>query len=196
MLCLLIQWCRMNKAEPKDNLMQRISAGDTEAFRVFYDLYSSQVYRYSRYFVKSEETCEEIVSDVFMNVWNNRNKLTEIEKIEAYLYIITRNKSYNYLDKESRLPGISSEIPNNIQVENLNPENLLLTKELEKAINSAINELPEKCRIIFLMSREGCLKYHQIAEILSISEKTVHAQIVTALKKLNAAIGKFTLLAL
>ncbi len=159
------------------DLIYKISKGKTDAFRMFYNIYSDKVYQFSRYFIKSEETCEEVVSDVFISVWNNnKEKLVEINNLEAYLYIITRNKSYNYLDKEARTPEFSNCIPSEIQLDNINPEDILLTKELEKIINSAIQDLPERCRIIFLMSREGNLKYREIAEILSVSEKTVHAQ--------------------
>lgn len=180
----------MNISGMLKELLVSISQGNSKAFRSFYDLYSNKVYQFSKYFVKAEEICEEIVSDVFINVWNTREKLPEIANIEAYLYIITRNKAYNYIDKQDRAPEFTSEIPE-IHVETDNPEDILLTKELEKEINASIQDLPERCRVIFLMSRHENLKYHEIAEILSLSEKTVHAQIVTALKKLNTALKKY-----
>jgi RNA polymerase sigma-70 factor (ECF subfamily) len=172
------------------NLVLKISKGDRTAFRLFYDYYSQKVYRYSKYFIKHKETCEEIVSDVFMNIWHNKENLPSVENMESYLFIITRNKAYNYIDKESRIPEWVGEVPANI-ADSLNPEHLLLTKELEQTINASIAELPERCRIIFLMARNEKLKYHQIAKVLSISEKTVHAQMVTALKKLNASLKKY-----
>lgn len=181
----------MNISATLKDLTISISRGDSKAFRNFYDVYSNKVYQFSKYFVKAEEICEEIVSDVFINVWNTREKLPEITNIEAYLYIITRNKAYNYIDKQERTPEFTSEIPGEIHVENGNPEDILLTKELEKEINASIQDLPERCRVIFLMSRQENLKYHEIAEILSLSEKTVHAQIVTALKKLNTALKNY-----
>ena len=71
------------------------------------------------------------------------------------------------------------------------PEEIQINKELNEIINSAINELPERCRLIFLMAREEGLKYREIAEVLSISEKTVNAQMVTAIKKLTASLKKY-----
>ena len=118
-------------------------------------------------------------------------KLPEIQNFEAYLYVLTRNKAYNYLDKINRNPEFAFDLSIEIQANSSNPEELLLSEELEKVINSSINELPERCRIIFLMSREEKLKYQEIADILSISEKTVHAQMVTALKKLNTSLKKY-----
>jgi RNA polymerase sigma-70 factor (ECF subfamily) len=181
----------MSKSKEDKDLIFKIADGDTHAFKDFYDLYSDKVYQFSSYFIKDAETCEEVVSDVFMNIWHNKERLIEIENLDAYLYIITRNKSYNYIDKESRIPDSKSELTSELQIENTDPETILLTKELERTINLSIQELPERCRIIFLMSREGNLKYHEIAKILSISEKTVHAQIVTALKKMNTSLKRY-----
>ncbi|HEX3007165.1 MAG TPA: RNA polymerase sigma-70 factor [Bacteroidales bacterium] len=181
----------MSKSKADKDLIFKVATGDSVAFKDFYDLYSDKVYQFSFYFIKHAETCEEVVSDVFLNIWNNKERLPEIENLEGYLYIITRNKTYNYIDKEARIPESTSDFSPEIQIENTDPEAILLTKELEATINISIQELPERCRIIFLMSREDKMKYHEIAEILSISEKTVHAQIVTALKKLNAALKRY-----
>ncbi|NJK98274.1 MAG: sigma-70 family RNA polymerase sigma factor [Bacteroidales bacterium] len=62
---------------------------------------------------------------------------------------------------------------------------------IENAIENAINDLPERCRLVFLLAKEESLKYREIAEILSISEKTVNAQIVTAIKKLGNSLRKY-----
>jgi RNA polymerase sigma-70 factor (family 1) len=182
---------QMKDSETSKLLISQISLGNSDAFSRFFELYSSKVFQFSRYFLRSRETCEEVVSDVFINIWQNKEKLAEVNHIDAYLYVLTRNKAYNYLDKISRVPEFISEIPVEIQADDANPEGILLTEELEHVIYSAIDDLPEKCRIIFLMSREDKLKYHEIAEILSISEKTVQAQIITALKKLHLSLKKY-----
>lgn len=186
----------MKELNLRKELLERISKGDTISFRHFYNQFSQKVYQFSHYYIKSDEICEEIVSDVFINIWLNKEKLPEVKNIEAYLYIIARNNAFNYLDKEGKSQESAQEITPELHVDTLNPEEILAFKELETTIQNYINQLPERCRIIFQMSREEKLTHKEIAKILSISENTVHAQMVTALKKLYDSIKKhiFTLL--
>jgi len=173
-------------------LMRRIAEDDSDAFRDFYNLFYIKIYRISGYFVKSNELTEEIVSDVFLSVWQRRKKLEKIENIDAYLYTTTRNRSLYYLNHLIQENIISIEnLPIGYSVYNETPESIVITEELKQALNAAVTELPERCKLIFLMAKEEGLKYKEIAEILSISEKTVNAQMVTALKKLGIALQKY-----
>lgn len=181
----------MNSFQENKDLILSVARGNTKAFKSFYDFYVQKTYQFAHYYIKSDEICEEVVSDVFLNIWNTRDKLPDIENMEAFIFIVTRNKAYNYIDKISRNPGNQQDIPSEISIESSNPESILIAKELEKVISNSISELPERCRIIFLMAREKKLKYHEIAKLLSISENTVHAQMVTALKKLGDSIRKY-----
>ncbi|MDR1368720.1 MAG: RNA polymerase sigma-70 factor [Dysgonamonadaceae bacterium] len=183
----------MISSENTKFLLRKIAAGDSDAFRSFYDYYYSQIYRFSSYFVKSPQVVEEIVSDVFCTIWQHRKKITEIDNFEGYLYTITKNRALYYLRQDNRilltdldLDLISDEILSHDE----NPEMLVIDNEFSAAFKNAVDELPEKCRLIFLLAREEGLKYKEIAEKLSISEKTVNAQMVLAIKKLTARLGK------
>jgi RNA polymerase sigma-70 factor (ECF subfamily) len=180
----------MDKTDLQKNVIS-VSKGDTLAFRRFYDQFFHHVWSYARYFAKSKVVCEEIVSDVFTNVWVNKEKLPEIENMEAYLFIVTRNKAFNSYDKEERQPKITDNLSSDLGIDKINPEEILITKELEVAIQNSIDQLPERCRIVFQMSRDGKMTHQRIAEILSISENTVHAHMVTALKKLSISLKKY-----
>jgi RNA polymerase sigma-70 factor (ECF subfamily) len=181
----------MDKSDQIRDLLIEVSKGDTDSFRLFYDTFFKKVLQFSHYFVHSDEVCEEIVSEVFTNIWLNKEKLSDIENIESYLFIITRNLAFNYREKESRIPELSNDLSLNNSTEDSNPENILIAKELESVIQDSINQLPERCRIIFLMSRDEKLTHQKIAEILSISENTVHAQMMTAIKKLHNVLRKY-----
>lgn len=174
----------MEKLEITKNLLYEISDGDFNAFSKFYNIYFHKVNNFTKYFIKSNEICEEIISDVFLTIWNLRNNISNIENIEAFLFTITKNKSYNYINQNKKPYTFIDNIFIEISDFN-NPENIMLTNEMQKIINIAINKLPEKCKIIFLMSREENLTYKDIGKILSISEKTVNNQIVMAIKKLH-----------
>lgn len=173
-------------------LLSRVAENDNVAFRNFYDIFYIHIYRFSGYFVKNEDVKEEIVSDVFLSIWQSRKNLTRIDDIKAYLYITTRNRALFYIKNSNPDNLITLEqLPIGFAAHYETPENIVITEELVKAIQIAIEELPERCKLVFLMAKEEGLKYKEIAQILSISEKTVNAQIVTALKKLSETLQKF-----
>jgi RNA polymerase sigma-70 factor (ECF subfamily) len=182
----------MKNSELARDLLYRISQDDSAAFTQLFDLYLSKVLQVAGYFIKSDEICHEVTSDVFLIIWNNRRKLVDIENFDAYIYTITKNKSFDYLDKRSREPDFL-QVPLEINSLINNPEVELLCKEAENLVNKSIQELPPRCREVFIMAREEGFKYHEIAKILSISEKTVNAQMVTAIKKMTEAIRKYLL---
>jgi RNA polymerase sigma-70 factor (family 1) len=186
----------MKSAEPILRLIKLISEDNSDAFEKFYDLYYPKIYRFSSYFVKSGELCEEIVSDIFFSIWQGRKRLPDIENIDAYIYTSTKNRAYYYLAQANQKTEITIDnLPIGFTVVDDNPEKIAITHELQQLINRAIADLPQRCRLIFLMAREEGLKYRDIAQVLSISEKTVNAQMVTALKKISSALkGQFYLL--
>lgn len=181
----------MKDSDTFRKLILRIAEGNAEAFKELYDIYFQKVFQFSRYFVRSKDICQEIVSDVFISIWNNRKKIPDIENLDSYIYTITKNKAFDYLNKLSREPEWVRDLPLGIATKEFDPEDTLLYKELEQAVNQAIEELPERCKLVFLMSREEGLTYHDIAHILSISPKTVNAQMVTAIKKLGHTLKKY-----
>lgn len=177
----------------KKLLLHKIATGSHDAFRSFYDHYYLQIYRFSSYFIKDALIIEEVVSDVFCSIWQHRKKIIEIDNFEGYLYTITKNKALYYLKQNNKILLTETDldlITNEILSHDENPESIVIDKEFSVAFKNAIDELPEKCRLIFLMAREEGLKYREIADKLSISEKTVNAQMVLAIKKLSKQIGK------
>ena len=173
-------------------LIGKIAADDSDAFTRFYDLFYAKVYRFSGYFLKSDILCQEVVSDVFLGIWQSRKKLVHVENIESYLYTSTRNKAFSYLKDIKKISRASlGELPIGIISDDRTPEEIIVTKELKKVIDDSIEALPDRCRLIFLMAREEGLKYREIAKILSLSEKTINAQMVTAIRKLGTALQKF-----
>lgn len=182
----------MKQSDITTKLLQQVAKDDNKAFESFYDLYFKRVARFASYFVKSDMLCQEIISDVFFAVWQNRKKLPLIQNIEAYLYTSVRNRALYYLNQSHTVGQIPvNELSIGILSDNRTPEDITLTEELQLVINNAIADLPERCRLVFLMSREEELKYKEIAEILSISEKTVNAQMVSAIKKIGQALQKY-----
>lgn len=174
-------------------LFEQIAVGNADAFRQLYDRYYLQVYRFASYFVDSSLLVEEIASDVFCIIWQYRKKLSHIEYFERYLYTITKNKAFYYLRNNHKMTLTELETISDQLLHKVDPEYIAIDREMTISLKEAIEELPERCRLIFLMAREEGLKYKKIAEILSISEKTVNAQMVLAIKKLSKRLGDIVL---
>lgn len=174
-------------------LAHSVAQDNRTAFSMFYQIYYEDVFRLSYYFLKEKEACGEVVSDVFFSVWQSRKKLKEIANMEAYLYTVTRNEALRYLNKRKNYDTVSfEEIP--IQLagqDDASPEETLENKEIEELLTRVINELPEKCRLIFLMVRQEGLKPKEIAEILSINESTVRVQMKIAIDKIITRIRPY-----
>lgn len=182
----------MKVPETVVNLLKNIANGDSGAFAKFYDLYYHRVFKFARFFVKSEELCQEIVSDLFYNLWQGRKNLVEMQNIEGYLYTSIKNLVFKQKKQALITQHVALDLfSGDFFIETSSPEQIYLNHELKELIEKAINELPEKCKLVFIMSREQGLKHKEIAEILTISEHTVHAQLTIAKKKIAEVLKEF-----
>ena len=184
----------MEKKKELENLLVSVSENDDYAFRVFYDLYYRSVFRFAYYFLRNREACGEVVSNVFVAVWKSRVALRRIENIDAYLYVVARNEANRYL-KESRTRRRClsfEEIPISLIDRNSPPpqrrRSRLIEAEVEELVRRLINDLPERCRTVFLLNRQEGLSSREIAEALSLSESTVRVQIKIAVDRIVAGI--------
>lgn len=167
-------------------LLQKIQdEDDQQAFKQLYQLFFFRLYQFAYSYVRSKENAEEVVNDVFLTLWQNRGTLNTINNINVYLYVAIKNASLNYLRKKNHALPLSIDdlaVPHLNFV--LNPELIMITRELQSLIRGAIEQLPPRCKIIFKLVKEDGLSYKEVSSILGISVKTVDAQLYIALKKL------------
>ena len=163
---------------------------DQQAYKELFTSLYSYLFQFAKTLVKSKEPAEEIISDVFIKIWEKRKDLEKIENLKLYLYVSTRNLSYNYLDKQKRS---ATNALDNVQAEftsvYFDPEQLLITADMLTRIQKAIDQLPPKCKMIFRLAKEDGLKYREVAEILNISVKTVENQLAIAVQKIGSAVS-------
>lgn len=188
----------MEKKKKLEDLLVSVSENDDYAFRVFYDLYYRSVFRFTYYFLRNKEACGEVVSNVFVAVWKSRVSLRRISNIDAYLYVVARNESNRYLREcQAQRRCLSLEdIP--ISMLDLNspphdgeaPDSRLLESEVEELVRRLINDLPERCRTVFLLNRQEGLSSREIARALSLSESTVRVQLKIAVDRIVTGIRK------
>jgi RNA polymerase sigma-70 factor (family 1) len=180
----------MTAASLLSKLLNRIAYyDDALAYKELFLLYHKRLVGFSMTITKSKESAEEIVSDVFLKIWVNRTNLPNIKNFHLYIYIATKNLSINRLLKEKKKKSFSLD-ETVINTESLypDPEQLMITAEMQKRIRLAIEALPPKCKLIFKLIREDGLKHKEVAELLDLSLKTVENQMSIALKKITESI--------
>lgn len=159
---------------------------DVKAFESFYYLLYDALVRFSTMYIHQREAAEEIVTDVFVKSWLNRNSLQDLERPDTYLFVAVKNQSLNYLKKYSSVHVVSLDNESGVTlIDTANPQTQLEKKELNFQLDEAINSLPQQCRIIFRLIKEDGLKYKEVAEILNISPRTVQTQLFRAMQKLS-----------
>lgn len=168
------------------NFKASISNGNQKKFGQLMELTSNDLLWFAIGFLKNREISEEIVSDVYVSIWNNRSQLESIINLKSYLFICVRNGCLSHLRKVKNEKIISidsvSEF-NFVRVEG--PENDYIEKETIEQIYAAIETLPCKCKLAFTLAKINGLKYREIAEVLGITEKTVNNHLVLAVKKIT-----------
>ncbi|MES1216875.1 MAG: RNA polymerase sigma-70 factor [Bacteroidota bacterium] len=175
-------------------LQRRIATYEDESAykELFFRLYEP-LKKFAIGFVKSAESAEEIVSDVFIEIWKRRTSLMEIDDLKVYMYISVRNGSLHKTKQLKKTATVSLEDFSYQFTSNyIRPDEAMLNSELVQKIESAINGLPPRCKLVYKLAKEDKLKYKEISSILQISIKTVDNQLATALKKIASAI-KFRL---
>lgn len=173
-------------------LLKKISERDDKSFSAFFDRYYKRLFNVAFFFLHSHEIAEEVVSDVFVIIWNKASYISTIKNPKAYLYKIAKNESLKYL-KHSRILNQTS-IDELYQIESVTnletPEFGMINEEYRLLIQKAIDSLPKKCKEIFRLYLDGDLKQREIADLMNISVKTVEGHISRAYGKIKLFIDK------
>ncbi|WP_207535232.1 RNA polymerase sigma-70 factor [Desertivirga arenae] len=170
---------------------------DEKAFEALFKTYYARLIFFANRFVNDEDVSREMVSEVFTRLWEERNSLSIKTSVNAYLYRTVQNRCLNYLKHKK----IESEYVNYLARHNMLSEipalhrNPAQERELKEQIHKAIEELPEKCRDIFKLSRFKNMKNKEIAESLQISQKTVERHMTIALDRLRQGLKHLLVLA-
>ncbi|MFD1144648.1 RNA polymerase sigma factor [Larkinella insperata] len=153
----------------ENEVLGRIAQGDEKAFATLFNHYHQRLGLHIYRITKSTELAEEIVHDVFLKIWLNRELLTEIENFPAYLFVLSKNAALNGLKKvaneQARMIGLELD---QLQVAEMAEED-----DRYMLIDEAIDRLPFQQRQVYLLSRHERLSYAEIAERMNLSRETV-----------------------
>ena len=167
-----------------------IKDGDIQAFEIIFKSHYVKLTIYANKFLNDLNVSEEIVSEALTQVWERRDSIVFSISVTPYLYKMVQNKCMNYIKHQK----VENEYVNYMLRNNLldevpeNDTNPYLEKELAQQIRLAVENLPDKCKLVFEMSRFEFLKNKEIAERLNISQNTVERHITLAFEKLRKSL--------
>ncbi|MFT4092004.1 MAG: RNA polymerase sigma-70 factor [Niabella sp.] len=167
-------------------LLMKIAAGDKQAFTALFNHYQPFVFGFGKRVTRSEELALDIVQEVFMKLWQSRERMTEVEVFGAYLNRLVRNHSLNVLRQLSRQVQSNSdglltkEEPDSTTLEQLD------YKEIVNTVAEAVETLSPQQKMAYQLCHQQGLKYEEAAEKMQISPQTVHVHIKYALAKIRA----------
>ncbi|HEY8930560.1 MAG TPA: RNA polymerase sigma-70 factor [Mucilaginibacter sp.] len=170
-----------------------LQQGDEYAFTEIYNRYWSKLFAVAANKIKELDEAEEIVQDIFVSLWRRREDLADINTLSAYLAVSVKYRIIKLLDKQARQQQYSDYTQYVKTLADDSTQQWLEFEELRTRIANFVADLPEKCRLVYQLSRDSGLSHKKIAEELSISEKTVEAHLSKALKTLRTRLSSFLL---
>jgi RNA polymerase sigma-70 factor (family 1) len=181
------------KSDQKDeqHLLDLIAASDEQAFRHLFDTFSGKVYGFALKITRSKSLSEEIVQDVFMKIWINRESLEAIRSFPAYLFTLTRNHTFNTLKRIAIEQAAKSAIGKKLSHVNHDTEDAINFHESQQRLTQAINNLPPQQRLVYSLCHQEGLKYEEVAERLKISRLTVKTHMREALRSIKSHFSGF-----
>jgi RNA polymerase sigma-19 factor, ECF subfamily len=178
---------RMLKTE-KDYIIE-LKEGSFSAFDHIFSYYKARLYAFALGYLKHKEDAQELVQDVFVKVWENRETLDESKSFNSYLFTISKNTILNHIRKKGSINLYSDYIKNYAPQTHNTAEDKLEYEDLLKKAKEVIDQLPDRQKEIYLLRHEKGLSNLEIAKELRISKKTVENQITLAIKFLRERLG-------
>lgn len=176
-----------------EELMQEIKADNMFAFDKLYKKYCKRVYKFGYSILKSQEESENLMQDVFLNLWENRHKVEKDSSIKSYVFTITYNSAISIIRKKAKESEFV-EYLKSLQEINEEPVNIELEyNELTNKLDEIIKALPPRQREVYLLRRDTGLKYNEISERLNISVNTIENHMSRALKTIREKLGNYSL---
>lgn len=160
-------------------IVEQLKDGSKDAFRSIYDRYGIKIYRFALSYLKSEHDAEELVQEVFLKLWDKREKLNSLLNIQAFIYKIAVNSIYDFIRRKNVEQAFLSFAEGKTELTDETWQEIIFNDMLAQ-INSLMEKMPEQRRKIFKMSKENGLSNDEIAETLGLSKRTVENQIYRA----------------
>lgn len=175
----------------EQEIVGAIREGNERVFEETFRKYYQSLCNYANSILKEMDEAEEVVQNLFLSIWEKRSDLEINISLKSYLYRAVHNHCLNRIKHLKVREEYQQYATNFYDASYESVSQTVMKNELEQKIEEAIKKLPEQCRLIFRMSRFEELKYHEIAEQLELSPKTVENQIGKALKILRVELAEY-----
>ena len=180
----------MNTQQHEKELLLRIAQGDERAFRQLFDQYRDFIYFFAVRLTESDLIAKDVVQEVFIKLWLQRQSLTEVISLRAWIYRLTRNHVLNGLKRRAHEISLLREIGLTIPEHNDPTAETVQYRELEKLLQQAVQQLPAQQQKAYHLSRGEGLKHDEIAARLHISSETVKKHIMAAMQSIREYLRK------
>lgn len=174
-----------------EKLLELAREGDRAAFTELYRRYWKKLFVVAANKLKNAAVAEELTQDILADVWQRRDHIRITTTFSAYLSVAMKYKVIDYLARENHRNRYETYILANGKQYDDSTENWLSFEELRERLERLVNDLPEKCKIVYQLSREQGFSNKRIATEQHISEKTVEAHLTRAMKILRSKLGSF-----
>ena len=174
-------------------LISLLQADDERSFTEMYNRYWTKLFAIAANKLRDLNEAEEIVQDIFVSLWKRRNVLSVTDTLSVYLAVSVKYRVIKVLDKRNHQQKYADYSKSAFNIYDDSTQQWLEFEELKNQLSILVADLPEKCRLVYQLSRESGLSHRKIAEQLGISEKTVEAHLGKAMKTLRAGLGQLLL---
>jgi RNA polymerase sigma-70 factor (family 1) len=174
-----------NTSFSEEELLKLLQGGDEAAFTEIYKRYWDRLYVVASHTLGSHQEAEEAVHDVFLRIWKMRETIQVRETLQQYLAAAIKYEVIDRLRKQLRRRQLSTRIEQDTVISNDPTGEFIREKELIAELETTIRALPEKCQLVFRLSRGQGYSHREIAKKLGVSENTVESHIKRALHTLR-----------
>lgn len=174
----------LTKSIDEELLVKELVRGSQDAFQVIFMHYYPKVRNFVYGLVKSQYDAEDITQEVFSKVWGNRDMFADVKNFGAYLFILSKNTTFNFLEARQIRMERLNEKPFEEEADD-SPDEDLIAKDLQLLIDMVVENMPPQRKLIYKLSREVGLSNPEIAAKLELSKKTVENHLNLALKELR-----------
>jgi RNA polymerase sigma-70 factor (ECF subfamily) len=175
----------LNPLKDEQSYMLRISKSDEKAFAELFEYYRDRIYAFVLKLTRSTLVSEEIVEDVFLNIWLYRARLVKIENVESYLYTIAKNESYKVLKQIAVNYNTILLTEQHEVCSNHNCEDLLVGKEFNSILQKAVAQLPKQQKHVYQLMKVASLNRTEVATLLKLKPETVKFHLAQAMKSIR-----------
>lgn len=181
--------------EVDKQLLARVRAGDEQAFTILFRKYYNAVYVTAYRIVEDTHLADDVSNEVFIGLWNKSPQIDVHTSLEAYLRRMAANAAINFLKKEKLLLFESQELDQIVETygeqHQVSEDEMTDREQLQERLLKAVEELPDRCRLVFKLHRFEKYSHKEIAEMLGISTSTIENQITKAMSLIRNSMQKY-----